>query len=71
MASEVEPSSKIIPPWPKLELPPDEPVTPEELRRRTVVVERILKRREQMAPLDITTDELIHDEREVEPHRYG
>jgi hypothetical protein len=44
---------------PRIEIPP----SPEELERRRVLHERILKLRERIGPIGIRADELIHEAR--------
>lgn len=46
---------------PKIVLPPDEPVTPEEIERRQALFARVIARREAMDPIGISADDLIHE----------
>lgn len=49
---------------PKLELPPEPELTPEELARRKEIGERILRRRDEIGPVDMTLEELFGDDDE-------
>ncbi|MCX6022584.1 MAG: hypothetical protein NTZ05_12810 [Chloroflexi bacterium] len=44
---------------PKIELPPEAPITPEERERRRIVVEKILALRDKIGPVDLTIEELL------------
>ena len=48
----------------EIELPDNEPITTEELARRSEVVERILRRRSRMKPLGTTAGELVREVRD-------
>jgi hypothetical protein len=45
----------------RIELPPLEPITPEELERRRILVEEILALREEIGPIGINVVDLIDD----------
>ncbi|MCX6024271.1 MAG: hypothetical protein NTZ05_21590 [Chloroflexi bacterium] len=47
---------------PKLELPPEPPITVEELARRKKVGDEIRKLRENIGPIDLTLEELMGGE---------
>ena len=47
---------------PKLELPPEPELTPEGLAKRAEIVERILRRRDEIGPVDMTMEELFGDD---------
>lgn len=42
------------------EIPDIEPITAEEIERRRLIVERILRRRERVGPIGINADDLLH-----------
>ncbi len=46
---------------PKIVLPPDEPITPEEIERRRALVARIRALRDEVGPIGISADDLIHE----------
>lgn len=46
---------------PKVVLPPDEPVTPEEIGRRRALFARVTARREAIGPIGISADDSIHE----------
>jgi hypothetical protein len=50
----------------RIEIPPFEPPTPEELRRRREVVDRILRLRDEIGPIGISTADLIREVRDEE-----
>jgi hypothetical protein len=43
----------------RIELPPQEPITPEVLERRRAMFERSMRLREKMRPIDIPVEDLI------------
>ncbi len=51
--------------------PPITQVTPEEVKRRTQIIKRMLARRNEMESLDSPTDLMILQDREADPNRYG
>jgi hypothetical protein len=51
--------------------PPITPVTPDEVKRRTQIIKRMLERRNGMESLDTPTDLMILQDRESDPNRYG
>jgi hypothetical protein len=51
--------------------PPITPVTPDEVKRRTQIIKRMLERRNEMEALDTSTDLMILQDREADPNRYG
>ena len=48
----------------KIKLPPAEPVSAEELRRRNEAFDRILKIRSEMKPVGVDTAEWVREDRE-------
>lgn len=44
----------------RVEIPPDEPPTPEEIARRTAVVKRMTAFRNRVGPIGIASDDLVH-----------
>jgi len=50
----------VLPNWPRIEVPLFQPATPEEIERRRIVVERILRRRDRVGPIGIRADDLLH-----------
>ncbi len=46
---------------PKLTIPPDEPITTEEIERRRALVARIRERREAIGPIGVRVEDLIHE----------
>ena len=48
---------------PRVTLPPLLPPTPEEIARRRTLFAKVMALREQIGPIGITTDELVHQTR--------
>lgn len=51
---------------PRIEIPPVEPVTSDEIERRQKLIARARKRRANIGPIDIPTDDLLHEARREE-----
>jgi hypothetical protein len=47
-----------------IEIPPSVPTTPEEIARRRAHFARVMALREEIGPIGISTDELVHAARE-------
>jgi hypothetical protein len=48
---------------PRVTLPPWTPPTPEEIARRRALFAKVMTLREEIGPIGITTDELVHQAR--------